>query len=116
MAYTTFQPGVLVARPHNRAAKTLANMLRLVDPEQRLIAHYQRLLAEGVRSTPAVLLRGKEKPFSIVSPPTASNPLWVLRGGSKLGHGDVVERLPDFEVSFEQIRQLGTMNELSGHN
>lgn len=115
MAYTTIDPGVLVARPHNRAAKTLANMLRLVDPEQRLIAHYQRLLAEGARSTPAVLLKGKEKPFSIVSPPTASNPLWVICGGSRLDAENQVERMPDFGVSFREIRQLGTMNELSGH-
>ena len=107
-------PDVLVVRARGLGSKLAAAILMLSDREQRLVARYHRLAAGGQRRTPAVPVVGRERPFDIVSPPTESNPNWILNAGfNPIGDGSAVER---FEVSTEQIRDLGSCRDLGGYN
>lgn len=73
--------------------------------ERRLRRRYERLLAEGQRSTPEILLHGRERSVPILSAPGEAAPSWViLDGGSPR------------RVGTREIAALDAMRVLAGYD
>lgn len=73
--------------------------------ESRLIRRYEKLMAEGHRSTPGILVKGEGRSVVIRSAPTKDEPYWRVFDGK-------IER----RIKTEHIAELDAARWLAGYD